>query len=112
MKKNILFAAAILALAAVFWIWTTAHQTKGQTALVSIVDAQSITLPLDTDKVYVIDESEGAKCKVTLEVKDGKIRFIDSVCRDHICENEGWLAHENEQAICLPAGVVVSVEAK
>lgn len=112
MKKNILFAVAILALAGVLFAFGAAHQTKGQVAFVSIVDADSFTLPLSQDKIYQLGAAEGAKIAVTLEVKDGKIRFIESVCRDHICENQGWLAHENEQAICLPAGVVVSIEAK
>ncbi|MEG1445840.1 MAG: NusG domain II-containing protein [Ruthenibacterium sp.] len=110
MKKNILFAAAVLALAVALLLWQMANRTKGNTALVSIVDAKTITLSLSEDKIYTLDTADGAKIPVTLEVKDGKIRFVQSVCHDHICENQGWLAHENEQAICLPAGVVVSVE--
>lgn len=45
-----------------------------------------------------------------LEVKDGAVRFVDSVCPDHICENTGWLRLEGEAAVCAPAGVAVTVQ--
>ena len=47
---------------------------------------------------------------MTLEVKDGAVRFVNSVCPDHICENTGWLRLEGEAAVCAPAGVSVTVE--
>ena len=45
-----------------------------------------------------------------LEVKEGKIRFINSVCPDHVCEGFGWLSKEEDKAVCAPARVVVSIE--
>ena len=54
-------------------------------------------------------EIKGGKLKVTLEVKDGAIRFVDTVCPDHLCENEGFIRYEDESAICMPAGVAVLV---
>ena len=47
---------------------------------------------------------------MTLEVSEGRIRLINSRCPDHICEGYGWLSKEHDQAVCMPAGVVVSVE--
>ena len=70
-------------------------------------DAETITLPLDKDGTYEISEG---KLPVTLEVSEGRIRFINSRCPDHICEGYGWLSKEHDQAVCMPAGVVVSVE--
>ena len=67
-----------------------------------ITDAETITLPLDKDGTYEISEG---KLPVTLEVSEGRIRFINSRCPDHICEGYGWLSKEHDQAVCMPAGV-------
>ena len=101
MKKNILFALAVILLAGVIAV------TRVTTARVEITDAETITLPLDKDGTYEISEG---KLPVTLEVSEGRIRFINSRCPDHICEGYGWLSKEHDQAVCMPAGVVVSVE--
>lgn len=107
MKKNILFALAVILLAGVIAVTRVMTRTEGATARVEITDAETITLPLDKDGTYEISEG---KLPVTLEVSEGRIRFINSRCPDHICEGYGWLSKEHDQAVCMPAGVVVSVE--
>lgn len=99
-----LLAAA--ALAAGLWLWLR-PRTAGHTALVTVAGAQSFTVPLDKDNEIHIDT---AALPVTLEVKGGKIRFINSQCPDGLCEGFGWLSDEGSQAICMPAGVVVTVQ--
>lgn len=47
---------------------------------------------------------------VTLEVKDHKIRFIDSKCPDGTCEKTGFLSSSGHTAACIPAKVVVTIE--
>lgn len=46
---------------------------------------------------------------VTLEVKEGKIRFIDSKCPDGTCEKSGFLSKVGDTAACIPAKVIVTV---
>ena len=46
---------------------------------------------------------------VTLEIKDHKIRFIDSRCPDHTCEKMGYLSNPRDTAACIPAKVIVTV---
>ena len=96
MKKNILFALAVILLAGVIAVTRVMTRTEGATARVEITDAETITLPLDKDGTYEISEG---KLPVTLEVSEGRI-----------CEGYGWLSKEHDQAVCMPAGVVVSVE--
>ena len=102
MKKNILFALAVILLAGVIAVTRVMTRTEGATARVEITDAETITLPLDKDGTYEISEG---KLPVTLEVSEGRIRFINSRCPGY-----GWLSKEHDQAVCMPAGVVVSVE--
>ena len=45
----------------------------------------------------------------SLEVKDGAIRFVDSQCPDHICEGFGFISQEGDYAVCMPAGVAVTI---
>lgn len=106
MKKNILFALAVLALAGALALWG-AGRGAGAQAVVSVAGGQTQRIPLSRDGVYSL---EGTPFPVTLEVRDGAIRFVNSQCPDHICEQFGWLSKEHDQAVCAPAGVVVSVE--
>ena len=110
MKKNIIFAACILLLAAVLAVVLRQGRTEGGQAMVRIVGAQEHTISLAEDKIYTFDKAQGAALPVTLEVADGQIRFIQSQCPDHVCENFGWLRYTHDEAICLPAGVVVAIE--
>ncbi len=47
---------------------------------------------------------------VTLQVKDNKIRFIDSECPDHTCEKMGFLNAVGDTAACIPAKVIVTID--
>lgn len=106
MKKNVLFALCIL-LAAAALALPRLFARGGASASVRVLDGAPFALALDTDGRY---EVEGARLPVTLEVSDGRVRFVDSRCPDHICEGYGWLSRAGDQAVCLPAGVVISVE--
>ena len=48
--------------------------------------------------------------EVTLEVKNGQIRFINSRCPDSTCEKMGFLSEAGDTAACLPAKTVVSIK--
>ena len=67
MKKNILFALAVILLAGVIAVTRVMTRTEGATARVEITDAETITLPLDKDGTYEISEG---KLPVTLEVSE------------------------------------------
>ncbi len=47
---------------------------------------------------------------VTLEIKNHKIRFIDSLCPDGTCEKMGYLGKPGDTAACIPAKVIVTIE--
>lgn len=48
--------------------------------------------------------------KVTLEIKNGQIRFIDSECPDSTCEKMGFLNNVGDTAACVPAKTVVTIK--
>ena len=109
-RKNLIFVAVILVLAAALYFGVrAAHSGKGSglQATVDFGDGVTETLPLDTDHDYVYDVGDYV---VHLQVKDGAIAFLDSQCPDHVCEQFGWLAKDGAWAACVPAGVYVVVE--
>ena len=55
---------------------------------------------LDRDATYDIVSGDYT---IHLQVQNGAIRFVDSPCPDHLCENFGWLSRAGDWAACLPA---------
>lgn len=106
MKKNVWFVLAALALAALAFFLLRSGET-GAVARVDVAGGETVRLPLDRDGTFPV---EGGALPVALQVKDGAVRFVNSVCPDHICEHTGWLRLEGETAVCAPAGVAVTVE--
>lgn len=104
-KRDLIVLIVLLLLAggiAIFY----ATRSKGASATVTVNGGQTLEIDLSQDKIYHIDD---AALPVTLEVKDGAIRFIDSQCPDHLCEGFGFIHNEGEYAICMPAGVSVNI---
>lgn len=110
--QNLLFAAAVLLLAGALTLWQARTNLPGvgpagMTARVTVDGGEDVLLSLAEDGRYSIG---GGRLPVTLEISGGRIRFVESQCPDHICEHYGWLSQEYDQAVCMPAGVVVTVE--
>ncbi len=101
--KNFVFCVIILALVGIF---VMLPRESGSSAVVSLPDGEQVIIPLDEDKQY---DFEAGEYTVHLLVDDGSIRFVDSECPDHVCEEFGKLSMDNEQASCVPAGVTVVI---
>lgn len=109
-KRDIIIIAAILVLAAGIFLFYTLTKSQGDTVTITIgLSAQDQiieTYSLDKDQTINF-ESQGIP--VHLQIKNHKIRFIDSQCPDHNCESFGWLQNAGDWAACIPAAVVVHV---
>ena len=42
--------------------------------------------------------------------ENGRIRFLEAECPDHVCVDTGWLTRAGGTAACLPARVLVRLE--
>ncbi len=75
----------------------------------------TVTVNGEEVKKFVLTEAENeifsleTSPRVTLEIKDNKIRFINSCCPDGTCEKSGFLEKSGDTAACLPAKTVVTV---
>ena len=105
---NLLFAAVVLAIAAVLLLVRSAHSSgsKLRAELIYGDNNTTMNLPLDKNDTYDVDTGYYT---VHIEVKDGAARFVDSPCPDHLCEGYGWLSRQDDWAACLPAKANVVV---
>jgi hypothetical protein len=67
---------------------------------------KSIDLNEVQDPEYITFE-EGIKQVVVVE--KGRIRFLESDCRDKICVNSGWLTKTGDKAVCIPAKTTITI---
>lgn len=108
-KRDIILIAVLLVAAGVLFA-VLRQKPPGTVARVTIAQSGGedlvFDIPLNKDGFYQYDEG---LLPVTLEVKDGRIRFGTSVCPDHLCEGFGWLQNEGDWAACVPAGVWVRI---
>ncbi|MBR3844061.1 MAG: NusG domain II-containing protein [Clostridia bacterium] len=80
---------------------------KGDTATVRIDGEIAATLSLKKNGEYTF-ENQGHT--LILLVEQGGIRVQSSTCPDRICMNTGLLKNQGAAAVCLPAGISVTVE--
>jgi len=104
-KKDIAIIAALIAAAVLFYAVPKLLTPSGRTASVIYDGEQLMSISLSEDAVYTVQGDLTA----TLEVKDGRIRFIHSLCPDKLCEGFGWISLEGETAVCMPARLAVII---
>lgn len=109
---NVILIGAVFVLALGAFAWQYFNKTEGGTAVVYVKNmyskqATQHEISLSEDGIHNIDDG---MFPVTLEVKNGGIRFINSQCPDHVCEGFGFIRYENASRSCLPAGVTVIID--
>jgi hypothetical protein len=95
-----LCAAALLSMGA-----RGARDAEGATATILLNDNVIETVPLDVDGVLRLRD-----VGMTVEVKDGRIRVVESDCRHQVCVNTGWIGRSGSIIACVPNRVVVRVD--
>ena len=105
---NIVFAVVILAIAAVLLVVRNSHVSGSKLTAELIYGDNNKTMDISLDKDATYDVDTGYYT-VHIEVQDGRARFVDSPCPDHICESFGWLSAEDQTATCLPARAVLTI---
>lgn len=64
---------------------------------------------LDVDREIRVDGRDGISL---LKVENGRVRFVDSPCRNKVCIHGGWLSHSGDAAACLPNRVSIALSGK
>lgn len=96
--------AVVLAALLVAGLYARFWQAPAPARLVEIRDAagQVQRLPLSVDRELQVMGREGYS---TIRIRGGRVRFVDSPCRNRICVHSGWHEHAGDAAACAPNGV-------
>lgn len=62
--------------------------------------------PLYQDRGLDVQGREGIS---HLEIREGRVRFTASPCRNQICVQGGWLSHTGDSHACVPNGVSITL---
>ena len=106
-KKNLIFAAVVLAAAAVLWL-ATRSGGSGKTGVLRYGDPQ-VEQRIDLRKNADYDIDTGLYT-IHLHVENGGIAFVNSPCPDHTCEGFGVLKNQGDWAACMPAKASLTIE--
>ncbi|MCX8084545.1 MAG: NusG domain II-containing protein [Calditerrivibrio sp.] len=101
------FDIIVLILFLVLPIYAIIKPVEGEKRSFLIVDG--VKHPLDLSKNQVLDLTEFGK-RVKMEIKDGKVRFLSSDCKDKICLQFGYIETCGESAVCVPNRVAIVIE--
>jgi hypothetical protein len=103
---DLVVVAVAAALVGVAWATLWGNSGPAEFALVSAPGAPDRQLPLATDALL---EVRGRLGTSRIEVRDKRVRFVDSPCVNRLCIHMGWLSRSGQVAACLPNGIVVEV---
>lgn len=96
------FLVLLLILASSLFSLSYLFGKKGSTAVIQTPDSV-YEYPLSKDAVY---EVEGEIGITRVEVRDGRVRIIDSPCPNKTCVNQSW----GTVLVCLPNQIIVTTE--
>ena len=98
---------SVLLVSAVALFIQRATSTKGSIAIVDFSESDVVyEISLDVDDSYTFTDGT---YPIYLEVHNHAIRFINSQCPDHLCEDFGFISEINNYAVCMPAGAAVVI---
>jgi hypothetical protein len=105
--RVVVFLAVLLLPFLYFHFW--GGGTEGEIAKIIVNGGAELLVPLNQDKVFTVTGPLGNS---QLEVKDGKIRFMDSPCQGKQCISSGWLHASGAFTACLPNRVTLYITGK
>ena len=81
-------------------------------------DGATVNVSINGENFGQFDLSENRKIQIgndyplaTLIIEDKKAYIINSTCPDGLCENQGKISNSGESIVCLPKGIVITIDA-
>lgn len=109
-KSDAVFTGILLCLCLLCFIgYRFFFHTKGNRIVIERDGKEYGTYPLDKEQIIEITDTDG-KVTNTLVIKDEKADMTDADCPDKRCVHQKAISLENENIVCLPNKIVVTVE--
>ncbi len=103
-KKDVVLILSVFAAAIVLFILLRLIQKPGDEVVVYLNNNEYARLALDEDAKLSINGTN------TLVIHDGEAYMLEADCPDRVCINTGKISNNTQSIVCLPNGVVVTVE--
>ena len=108
-KSDFIFIGILLLVCGlVFAGFQILGHTSGSSVQISRDGEILMTCSLMENQEIPIKDSKGNVTNV-LEIKDGKAKMVEADCPDKLCMHQKAISSENENIVCLPNRVVVTV---
>ncbi len=104
-KIDILIISLLFICAVILYFGLNLYNNHSAEAEISINGKVFKTIALNENKVFSINTLQNIK----FEIKDKKIRFIESDCPDKVCINTGFIGTVGQTAVCLPNNVSIKI---
>jgi len=104
-KFDVIIILILIIAAAMIYYFFTKNSIQTETAEIIINGKTEKVVSLNKDKVFSLEKIP----QIKFEIKDKKIRFIDSNCPDKICINTGFIGIAGQTAVCLPNAVSIKI---
>jgi len=101
------FLIAFLFISSSFsFLWIKNIHARAKFCVVSVNGKVTWKVPLSENREIVVDGPLGHS---HIEVKDGKVRMLDSPCPLKICVKTGYIDGPNDMIVCLPNRIIVNI---
>ena len=81
------------------------YRARGVDTVVVQVDGKKVFRAPLTDDAHL--SADGPLGKTHIEIKEGRVRVIDSPCRRKTCVHTGWIDKAYQTIVCMPNRVVI-----
>ncbi|MBN1289354.1 MAG: NusG domain II-containing protein [Actinobacteria bacterium] len=78
-------------------------------AVVEVNGRESLRVALGEDGRDRTFDVEGSAGTSTIEVKNGRVRMLESDCPDKLCIGMGWAEKTGDSIVCIPNRVVIEL---
>jgi hypothetical protein len=97
----------IVSLLTVSFFFITVSKVTNGTVLIQYENKIIGRYPLDANKKIVFN---GALGKMEIEIKNGRVRMIESKCPLHLCVKQGWISSPSVPIVCVPNKIIVYIK--
>ncbi len=77
---------------------------RSQWVIIEVEGKATYRYPLQSDRKVNV---EGASGRLTVEIRNGKVRVVNPTCPNRLCERQGWIIRG--VILCLPARIYIIV---
>jgi hypothetical protein len=107
-KGDIFLVVLLLAAAAAIWGLFATQQTDRVYGEIWQDGERIYQFQLSDDYEKTL-EIQGKTYTDTVEIKDGKMRFVSADCPDKVCVHTGWISKSGQLAVCIPNRVMIRI---